>query len=470
MSDQEKNLIKRIAELETELENARRGLANAHDIAIKHTRELFKRQRQSELLGQFASITANTESIDEAMRQALRLLCDYMNWPVAHFLLKSPHLAKKLASSDIWVNNLVLPIDDLQRLTREKLFDENSELPGAVIRSGQPCWWNDIDQLPDLRASSAARCGLQHALALPIQVDGDTVAILEFFSQIPIETDTITKEIVTQASAQLARIFERKYVNEVRQLYAEQLEKNVEQLSRIAHIGSHDLQEPLRKIEIFMSRLQKSDAASLSRNGKESLDKIGIAARRMSALVRDLLELVYVATDHWDIVEVDLSSLVERIREVQTRRELGPDDAFIVESDLPCIWSEAETTAGLFEELLDNAVQFRAPDRPLQIQIEYGQADPGFFEISIRDNGIGFSPEYAEQIFKPFQLLSSSDSEERTGIGLALCRRTVERLGGTLTASSDGPQSGARFTIRLPNTAIVEAAFAPDESDFCREA
>lgn len=455
MSEQIQDLIRKIAHLEEQLEAAQLERTQAHAIAIEHTQELFQRQRQFDLLIEISTVTTGADNTQDALEGILRLICTYMRWPVGHVLLRDRQNSDKMVSSKIWFSNLMIATEDFQVISEQMIFDENNGLPGQSVRSDEPVWYSDIDQSEtSIRGRAAAHCGLRYALALPVQVHGKTAAILEFFSEVPIGQDPITKEILKQSSEQLARVFELQQASRVRALYSDQLEKNAEQLSRIAHIGSHDLQEPLRKIELFMTRLRRTDSNSLSESGKQSLDRIGIASARMSTLIRDLLELVYIATDQWQLSEVDLGQVMDRIRAVRMRRTLTPGDEFVIDS-LPVIWAEPEVTQQVIEELIDNAIQFRGPNRALSIAVRCDPGDDAFFEIRIEDNGIGFSPEYAEQIFTPFQFLQRSESEGHTGVGLALCRRAVERLGGSLTASSDGADTGACFTIRLPDSVVL---------------
>lgn len=449
MPDQINSLNQRIATLEQQL-------ADTQADAEQYRRELARRQRQLDLLTDLGTITTGTDQALEALEHVLRFICNYMDWPVGHVWLCDPHRHGHMASSEIWFNQLPNGIDDFQRASRQTTIDADSGFLGQALSTGQPVWAPQLaERDPSPRNTSAAQCGLCHALACPIGVTGGTAAILEFYSKTPIPESAGTKEIIRQLTVHLARLFELQQATTVRELYTEQLERNAEQLSRLAHIGSHDLQEPLRKIELFMTRLQRTDGAGLSKSGMESLNKITAASTRMSALIRDLLELVYVATDHWHLTEVDLDRMLGRIREVRTRRELAPEDEFEIDA-LPVLWAEPEVTRQVFEELIDNAIQYRSASRPLRIRVGYRKDDGDFNEISIEDNGIGFQPDYAELIFKPFQLLQRDESEQHTGVGLALCRRAIERLGGRLTARSEGPGTGACFTIRLPHTALAE--------------
>lgn len=449
MSDQIADLKRHLADLEKQLEEAR---ARASQLQT----ELARKQHQLDLLIDLGAITAGTESAFKALDHVLQFICKHMDWPVGHVLLHDPHQSDHMISSEIWFSCLPEGIRDFQKASRRFRVQADSGLIGAALASGKPAWASQLEVAePSARNKSAATHGLGHALACPIQVNQKTHAILEFYSKRPIPQDAATKETIRQFSVHLARLFELQHATEVRALYSEQLERNAEQLSRMAHIGSHDLQEPLRKIELFMTRLRQTDGGSLSERGRQSLEKMTAASTRMSALIRDLLELMYVATDQWTLSEVNLNLVLARIRDIRVRRELNPEDQLLTEP-LPMIWSEPAVTQQVFEELIDNAIQYRGANRPLNIQVSHRDLEDEHFEIRVQDNGIGFQPEYAEQIFTPFQILKRNQSEQNTGVGLAICRRAIERLGGSLTAHSDGTNQGASFRIRLPQSVIVQ--------------
>ena len=228
------------------------------------------------------------------------------------------------------------------------------------------------------------------------------------------------------------------------------------ELQDFAYVASHDLQEPLRKIQAFSDRLQSRVAAKLDESARDYLQRMGDAASRMQTLIDDLLAYSRVGTRVSMPATVDLSAelatvlddLDARVQEAQATIEAGA---------LPTLRADASQMRQLLQNLLANALKFRAADRPCHISISarpLGDQSiaPERWEIRVQDNGIGFDQAYAERIFAPFQRLHPRNVYAGTGIGLAIVRRIVERHGGTIHAESRSGE-GACFIVVLPTQA-----------------
>lgn len=230
------------------------------------------------------------------------------------------------------------------------------------------------------------------------------------------------------------------------------------ELEEFATVASHDLQEPLRKIRSFVSCLRDEQAATLNSDGRDYLDRIQSAATRMTTLVADLLEFSRVSSKGKPFVPVDLNEVIAGVlsdleaRFVQTegRAEVG---------QLPTIFSDPIQMRQLLQNLLGNALKFhRKNETPVvRVSAEIVEAvDAGggaqlgrACRISVADNGIGFDEKYLDRVFTIFQRLHGRGDYEGTGIGLAICRKIVERHGGTISARS-APGQGATFVVTLP--------------------
>jgi PAS domain S-box-containing protein len=219
------------------------------------------------------------------------------------------------------------------------------------------------------------------------------------------------------------------------------------ELQEFAYVASHDLQEPLRKIQTFCDMAKKRCAPVLDSTSQEYLDRVFGSAVRMRQLLRDLLEFSRVATLAQPFRKVDLGLLAREAADVfeVTVTETGCQ---IQIEDLPAIEADASHMVRLFQNLIGNGLKFRGGETP-HIKV-YGNLDGhGVCEIFVQDNGIGFEQQYAELIFKPFQRLHRRNEYDGTGIGLAICRKIVERHGGNIRAESE-PGKGSTFIIRLP--------------------
>jgi PAS domain S-box-containing protein len=219
------------------------------------------------------------------------------------------------------------------------------------------------------------------------------------------------------------------------------------ELEEFTFVASHDLQEPLRKIETFGGMVKENCAALLDPTSRDHLDRVLRSANRMRQLLRELLKLSRVTTRKEPFNEIDLAQIVKEAADVfeVSIKETG---GRIEINEMPVIEADSSQMGHLFQNLIGNALKFRDNKTPL-IQVYGRVVDKGLCEISINDNGIGFDTQFAERIFKPFERLHSRSEYEGTGMGLAICRRIVERHGGTIKAESE-PGKGSTFIIRLP--------------------
>ena len=247
-------------------------------------------------------------------------------------------------------------------------------------------------------------------------------------------------------------ITEQKAQEDLR-VYARALETSNRELQDFVFVASHDLQEPLRKIQAFGEFLRDEFKEVLGETGRDYVERMGSAAGRMQVLINDLLALTRVTTKAQPFVPVNLSEVLRGVlSDLETRiREKG---AKVEVGELPTVEADATQMRQLFQNLIANALKFQRPGVPPEIQVSAetvtGPAPDGnVCRIRVRDNGIGFDSKYGEQIFKVFERLHGKDEYEGTGIGLAICRKVVERHGGKITAQGLSGQ-GSAFTVELP--------------------
>ncbi len=222
------------------------------------------------------------------------------------------------------------------------------------------------------------------------------------------------------------------------------------ELQDFAFVASHDLQEPLRKVQAFSDRVIKRFADQLDPQGVDYLQRIDSAAHRMQVLIDDLLAYSRITSQGQPFVLVDLD---EVMREVMSDLEMRIDEsaAEVHVGGLPQVRGDRTQLRQLLQNLLANALKFRAADRAPRIAIAASEPtdSPACVRLSIEDNGIGFEAIYSERIFAPFQRLHGRHEHDGTGIGLAVVRKIVERHGGSIVAIGR-PGIGARFEVTLP--------------------
>jgi signal transduction histidine kinase len=266
---------------------------------------------------------------------------------------------------------------------------------------------------------------------------------------------------LTDANAQLTlEVLERQRAEEKIAQQAEELTRSNAELERFAYVASHDLQEPLRKITAFGDRLKTKAGDALDDDARDYLDRMQGAAGRMHILINDLLSYARVTTRAQAFVPTNLGDVV---REVLTDLEVTIEaaGATVTAGDLPTLQADPVQMRQLFQNLLGNALKFRRegvppvvtlsvdllpPDSPDLPERESGRR---YCQILIADNGIGFDEKFLERVFDVFQRLHSREEYPGTGIGLAICRKIVDRHGGALTARSV-PGEGSTFILTLP--------------------
>jgi PAS domain S-box-containing protein len=231
----------------------------------------------------------------------------------------------------------------------------------------------------------------------------------------------------------------------------EQLERSNEDLQQFAHVASHDLKEPIRKIKIFSSLLQEEFASEFNHNANLYLSKIQGATERMILMMEGVLK--YAALDGYQL-GLEMIDLNDIMRSVETDLEIviQKRKAVLQREVLPVIQGYPVLIYQLFYNLISNALKFSRIDITPQIRILYQPViieNKEFAQFRIVDNGIGFDPKYAEKIFHTFARLNAKEDYEGTGLGLALCKKIVNRHQGILKASGE-PNRGAEFIIELP--------------------
>jgi PAS domain S-box-containing protein len=243
-------------------------------------------------------------------------------------------------------------------------------------------------------------------------------------------------------------VTERKQLDDALTESARKLEVSNRELQDFAMVASHDLQEPLRKIQMFGDKLLRKCAPALGQEGRDWLLRMQSAAARGQSLIQGLLQFSRVTTKAQPPVRVDLEQTVRevivdlesRISEVHGRVEVGR---------LPVVYADPLQMRQLLQNLIANALKFRRAEEPPVIRVDGTANHDNVVHLEVADNGIGFDPKYGDRIFKLFQRLHERGAYEGSGMGLAICRKIVERHGGSITARSM-PGQGSTFVIELP--------------------
>jgi PAS domain S-box-containing protein len=247
-------------------------------------------------------------------------------------------------------------------------------------------------------------------------------------------------------------ITERKRGEENLSQKAAELARSNAELEQFAFVASHDLQEPLRKIQAFGDRLKAKLDQALTPEPREYLDRMQNAAARMRNLIDDLLAFSRVIRNVEPFAPVSLAQITkEAIADLEVRIEKTA--ARVEVGDLPTLEADPTQMRQLMLNLIGNALKFQPPDAHPLVKVNgrtvTSISGEQYCELTVQDNGIGFEQQYAEKIFVVFQRLHGRGEYEGTGVGLAVCRRITDRHQGTIIAKGV-PGQGATFTVTLP--------------------
>jgi len=294
--------------------------------------------------------------------------------------------------------------------------------------------WSDMPLVVLTFSGRATR--QSHKRAAELQALGNVT-----FVERPVRPDTILSSVRSALRARL-----RQY--EVRSRQEALIEANAD-LEQFAHSASHDLREPLRSIAIYGDILVRNYAGVLDANGLEFLNLVRSGARRMDALLDDLLSYAHASSIPEEAVEpVDATRPLQWALDNLTGA-IQQSGAKITIGQMPMVKMRESHLSQLFQNLIGNAIKYRKPDQQVQIQLSASRAN-GAWVFTIGDNGIGVSPKYKETIFGIFKRLHSDSEYSGTGMGLAICKRIVERYQGRIWIESE-LESGANFFFSVPD-------------------
>ncbi|WP_020670795.1 HAMP domain-containing histidine kinase [Amycolatopsis nigrescens] len=263
----------------------------------------------------------------------------------------------------------------------------------------------------------------------------------------PRELMELAADIEAMRRRIVAEVSELHDAHELLDTRTQELQRSNSDLEQFAYVASHDLQEPLRKVASFCQLLQRRYQGQLDERGEQYIEFAVDGAKRMQALINDLLSFSRVGRRSGEFRVVDADELAETAigNLEQVIEESG---ATVTHDELPRVRGEVTLLTAVFQNLVNNALKFRG-ERVPEVHIGVRREDTEW-KFSVTDNGIGIEPEYAERIFVIFQRLHAKSAYPGTGIGLALCRRIVEYHGGRIWLDSTDSGEPTRFCFTLP--------------------
>jgi len=266
-------------------------------------------------------------------------------------------------------------------------------------------------------------------------------------------TDYVLKDALARLPEVIRRALKEKYERSLRHQAEENLAKKVDELARsnadleqFAYVASHDLQEPLRMVAAYTQLLSERYKGKLDENADKFIGYASEGALRMQVLIQDLLAFSRVGRANGNCANVDCNAVMEEV--LKTMAPAIQESAAVVKrTNLPSIWADRTQMSQVLQNLIGNALKFRGKEPPV-ISVQAEKADQ-HWRFSVRDNGIGIAPEFAENIFVVFQRLHARTEYPGNGIGLAICKKIIERAGGKIWVESEG-SGGSTFKFTIP--------------------
>jgi len=317
--------------------------------------------------------------------------------------------------------------------------------PDVVIADYNLPQWKGMEALDVLR-----REGLEIPLILVSGALGDVTAV-ECIKRGA--TDYVLKDGLARLPEAVRRALQEKRMLRLRRQAEQDLARKVEELARsnadleqFAYIASHDLQEPLRMVATYTQLLGERYRGRLDENADKFIGYASEGALRMQTLIQDLLAFSRVGRSGDACGRVDCDAAVEEVLQ-----SLGPamraSGAVVTHAALPTVWADRSQVAQIFQNLIGNAIKFRGKEAPA-ISVQAEKAGQQWL-FSVSDNGIGIAPEYREHIFVVFQRLHTRAEYAGNGIGLAICKKVVERCGGKIWVEAQADH-GSIFKFTMP--------------------
>jgi len=390
-------------------------------------------------------VLAESASVRTAIPELLHVICEALDWKAGLFWSRDGE-GRTLRCTESWHSD-GLSNGRFLETSRSIGLNKGEDLPGRVWVQAQQVWIENLKREPiSERLKLAAKQGLRTACGFPVWIGQDLFGVLEFLSASPAFPDAVLQETLSSVSTQAGLFLERTQAEERLRQTSANLQRSNTDLQQFAYVASHDLFEPLRMVTSYLQLLSHRYKDKLD---AQAHDFIGLAldgAKRMEALIHDLLEYSRVdirgrsfeRTECEQVLKAVLSNLKVAIEESGAVIHSGP---------LPAALGDRVQLIQLFQNLIGNAIKFRGTEAPrVEIRAEECESQ---WRFTVQDNGIGIDPKYFERIFVLFQRLHTRQEYAGTGMGLAICKKIVERHGGRIWVEST-PGQGTTFIFTLP--------------------
>lgn len=392
-----------------------------------------------------ARALAGASNIETTLPSLLQVVAEGLGWEWGSlWLVDESH--KRLRCASIW-HSPAIDVPELRRESLQVTYAKGSGLPGRVWATSAPLWIPDITrETTFVRAGAVARSGFTAQIGLPIFLDGDILGVMEFSGRQVRNPDPDILSLLDSIGHQISQFVGRRRAEEQLKQRAEELARSNADLQQFAYVASHDLQEPLRMVASYTQLLARRYRGRLDDDADEFIGYAVDGATRMQNLIQDLLAYSRVGTRGKEFGPTDCNALVDRVI-ADLAPSIQETSAAVTREDLPTIVADGPQLGQVFQNLIANAIKFHGPKCPWVRVAARPEGESWHFTVS--DNGIGIEPQYLDRIFVIFQRLHGQGDYPGTGIGLAICKKIVERHGGRIWVESR-PGHGSTFHFTMP--------------------
>ena len=411
-------------------------------------KELSDCKRDGQLLAMQYALTrllAEATALRDTAPRILQLLCECLGWDAAELWRVGPD-STVLRRENAWYAP-GLEAGELESANRETLLSAGNGLAGRVWASGRAEWIPDIAEAKDFtQASPAAKVGLHAAVAFPIRVGSSAIGAITSFSRGIHPPDMELLLVLEGLGSQIGNFVNRRRAERALVNQTGELERSNAELEQFAYVASHDLQEPLRMVTSYLQLLQRRYRNKLDADGEEFIAFAVDGANRMKTLIQDLLAYSRTGTRSLELLPTDVEMVLGEVL-LNLKPAIEESAAAVTHDPLPMVMADRVQLTQLLQNLIGNAIKFR-DGLPPRVHLGAG-CQNGQWVFSVRDEGIGMDAQHLERIFVIFQRLHSREQYPGTGIGLAICKKIVERHGGRISVESE-PGRGSTFYFILP--------------------
>ena len=424
-------------------------------------------------------ILLDAATLQEAAPGILKAFCEIAGWDFGA-LWHVDRNRNQLCCVDTWCIPAI-KIAEFERISRARTFSPEIGLPGTVWTRGTPQWIPNVTQFPNFpRMPYADRAGLRAAFCFPFKLGAEVLGVIECFSREVREPDDSFLRMLASIGSQLGQFVERKraeqalreseqrfrstaealqraqaalnqHVETLEQAISDRtatLRETISELEMFSYSISHDMRAPLRAMRSYGSLLREELAGNISPEHADFLDRIVAASERLDRYIRDVLGYSKVARGDFPLDAINLQKLVEELI-VQSANLQPPNARVTISGPLPAVRGHVIALRQCISNILSNAVKFVAPDAAPSVRIS-AESSKGKVRICFQDNGLGIDPKDQERIFGMFERLHAQKEYDGTGIGLAIVKKAIERIGGRVGLES-APGKGSTFWLELPS-------------------